>query len=132
MTTQSAPAPARPRPKPRNPDRARPKTEAWLEYEPDHDELPGLTLKQGTAPAPAKEWQFEQAMASALVSAIRWIEYVPERAAWRWTPKGREISPRRFAIFVCEYLGDYGCPISLDIVNDCERRLLRMWLAGRR
>ena len=111
--------PVRPRPKPRNPDRARPKTEAWLEYEP-------------TTPAPAKEWPFKQAMASALTSALRWIEYVPERAAWRWTPKGPEISPRRFAIFVCEFLWAYGCPISRDIVNDCEQRLVSMWLAGRR
>ena len=126
MTTQSA----RPRPKPRNPDRPRPK--AWLSYDPDDDELPGLTPKQGTVPAPAKEWQFEQAMASALTSALRWIEYVPERAAWRWTPNGPEISPRRFAIFVCECLWDYGCPINSYIVDECEQRLVSMWLAGRR
>ncbi len=114
----------RPRPKPRNPDRARPKPR-------DPDPCPSLTLKQGTAPAPAKEWQFEQAMASALAAAIRWIEYIPERAAWRWTPKGPEISPRRFAIFVCEFLGDYDCPINLGIVDDCEQRLVSMWLADR-
>ena len=53
---QKAPAPARPRPKPRNPDRARPKTEAWLEYEPDNDELPGLTPKQAPAPDEKAKW----------------------------------------------------------------------------
>ena len=128
MTTEPK---ARPRPKPRNPDRARPKTEAWLTYDPDDDELPGLIPKPRPT-TPAKEWEFEQARVSALASALKWIEYVPERAAWRWTPKGPEISPRRFAIFVCEFLWAYGCPISRDIVNDCEQRLVSMWLAGRR
>ena len=115
MTTEPK---ARPRPKPRNA-----KTEAWLEYEPP---------KPSTKPAPAKEWPFEQARTEALAHALRWIEYIPERAAWRWTPKGPEISPRRFAIFVCEFLQAYDCPFNIYTVDECEQRLISMWLAGRR
>ena len=48
MTTEPK---ARPRPKPRNPDRARPKTEAWRAYDPDDDELPGTSPKPPTEKA---------------------------------------------------------------------------------
>ena len=104
---QKAPAPARPRPKPRKPERARPKTEAWLEYEPN-DELPG------TRPKPPTEKEKWLRAIGLMASEVNYGDAIILFTTWE---DGKTIDEKGEVILTCGCLAVEGLAITAHKVS---------------
>ena len=106
MTTEPK---ARPRPKPRNKmDRARPKTEAWLTYDPDDDELPG------TSPKPPTEKARWLRAIELMASEVNYGDAIILFTTWK---DGKTIDEKGEVILTCGCLAVEGLAITAHKVS---------------